>query len=111
MSIIYHWEYPSIDVMYSLGDLKNVVSTVHWVLVATEDEFKSSVYGSIGVPSPTPEHFISYEDLTEEEVNLWVVGALGGQEEVEKMMDSLAAQIEQQKNPKGGRMALPWSQS
>jgi hypothetical protein len=108
MTTQYKWGFPALDVTYSVGDLQNVVSTVHWTLTATEDQYTASVYGSAGVGSPTPEAFVSYEDLTEEEVIAWTTEALGGEEQVQAMMDSLAAQIEAQKAPKTGTMTPPW---
>ena len=109
MTIQYKWGFPALDVTYSVGDLQNVVSTVHWTLTATEDQYTASVYGSAGVGSPTPEAFVSYEDLTEEEVISWVTTALGGEESVQTMMDGLAAQIEAQKAPQTGTMSPPWN--
>lgn len=104
----YKWAFPSLEVTYSVDDLTNVVSTVHWGLNATEDQYSARSYGSIGVGSPTPEAFITYEDLTEEEVISWVTTALGGEERVQALKDSLAAQIETQKAPKTGSMSPPW---
>jgi hypothetical protein len=66
-------------------------------LTATDDQYSASSYGSVGVSTPTPEVFVSYDDLTEEEVTAWVVNALGVNEPVQFMKDGLAAQIETKK--------------
>jgi hypothetical protein len=109
MTIQYTWQFPALDVTYSVDELQNVVTAVHWRLTAIEDQHSATTYGSVGVGTPTPEAFISYEDLTEEEVISWVTTALGGEESVQTKMDELAAQIETQKAPKTGTMSPPWT--
>jgi hypothetical protein len=109
MTIQYAWQFPALDVTYSDGELQNVVTAVHWRLTATEDQHSASTYGSVGVGTPTPEAFVSYEDLTEEEVISWVTTALGGEDSVQAMKDGLASQIETQKAPKTGTMTPPWT--
>jgi len=103
----YTWQFPALDVKYSEGELQNVVTTVHWVLVATEDEHTASVYGSIGVPEPTPEQFVSYDDLTQEEVQSWVEDEMG-EEQVQAHKDNLANQIATLKAPVTGTLTPPW---
>lgn len=107
-TIEYKWVFPTLEVTYSVGDLANVVTAVHWTLTATDGQYSERSYGSVGVGTPTPEAFVSYEDLTEEEVISWVTTALGGEEAVQAMKDGLAAQIETQKAPKSGSMTPPW---
>jgi hypothetical protein len=108
MAIEYKWQFPSLEVTYAVGELENVVTVVHWRLNATEGQHSASTYGSVGVGSPTPEAFVSYEDITEEEVTDWVTSALGGEEYVQVMKNSLAVQIETLKAPKTGSMTPPW---
>ena len=108
MTIKHTWAFPSLEVTYSANELQNVVTTVHWTLIATDDQYSASSYGASGVGTPTPEAFISYDDLTEEEVISWVTTALGGEEAVQQMKDNLVAQIETKKAPKSGSMTPPW---
>jgi hypothetical protein len=123
-NITYEWQFPALDVNYSVGEMKKVVTTVHWVLVATaEDGYSASVYGSIGVPEPTPEAFVSYEDLTQEEVQAWVESAMRSETEVEdsegvvttvvtdsvqELYESLARQIEVARAPLTGTLIPSW---
>ena len=108
MAIEYKWDFPSLEVTYSVGDLTNVVTAVHWRLTATEGQHSASTYGSAGVGAPTPEEFISYEDLTEEEIIGWVTNALGGEVYVQALKDNLDIQIATQKAPVSGSMSPPW---
>jgi hypothetical protein len=55
MAIEYKWQFPSLEVTFAVGELQNVVSTVHWRLTATDDQYSASSYGSVGVSTPTPE--------------------------------------------------------
>jgi hypothetical protein len=108
MAIEYKWQFPSLEVTYDVDGLENVVTVVHWRLNAADGIHNASSYGACGVGSPTPEAFVSYEDITEEEVVEWVTTALGGEDKVETMKDGLAAQIATLKAPKSGSMTPPW---
>lgn len=107
--IQYTWEFPALDVKYSAGELSNVVNTVHWRINASDGVHSASTYGSIGVPEPTPEAFVSYDDLTKEEVQSWVESALG-EEQLQAMYDGLAGQIETLKAPVTGTLTPPWTE-
>jgi hypothetical protein len=120
--IQYTWEFPALDVKYSDGEMTNVVNTVHWRLNATDGVHTVSTYGSIGVPEPTPEAFVSYDDLTKEEVQSWVESAMrtetpsvDGTEEavvvdgVQELYENLARQIAVQKAPVSGTLTPPWN--
>lgn len=107
MAISYSWAFPTLDVVYSEDGFSNVVKTVHWIHTATEDNHSAYAYGTIGLAGPE-QPFTSYEDLTPEIVEGWVVSAMG-QDKVDEMETSLAAQIEALKNPTGGQMPPPWS--
>lgn len=130
MSIVYEWQFPALDVKYSVGEMKNVVTTIHWVLNATsEDGYFASVYGTISVPEPTPEVFVSYEDLTKKEVQTWVESAMRESsiqselvseenddyveetpsDPIQNLRDNLAKQIEAARTPVTGTLNPPWT--
>lgn len=91
----YTWIISAMDVKLSEGELKNVVTNIHWRYKATEGEYSAEVYGTCPVSEPTPEAFVSYEDLTKEEVEAWLEASL----DVESLKEGLDAQIESQKTP------------
>jgi hypothetical protein len=62
------------------------------------------VYGTCPVGDPTPEQFVSYEDLTKEEVEAWLEESL----DVESIDSGLAANIELQKNPIDATLPPPF---
>lgn len=107
MAISYAWSFPTFEVVYSEDGFTNVVKTVNWLYTAVDGNYSTYAYGSVGLPGPG-QPFTSYNDLTPEIVEGWVVSAIG-QDKVDAMEVSLAAQIEALKNPTGGQMPPPWS--
>ena len=77
------------------------VTTVHYNVSAVDGEFTASTYGTVGYTEEGA--FTPYSQLTEAVVVGWVQDSLG-QATVE---ESLAAQIEAQKNPVS-ESGLPW---
>jgi hypothetical protein len=78
------------------------VTTVHYNVSAIDGEFTASTYGTVGYTEEGA--FTPYSQLTEAVVVGWVQDSLG-QDTVE---ESLAAQIEAQKNPVQ-ETGLPWA--
>jgi hypothetical protein len=76
------------------------VTTAHWTVSATDEDFSASSYGSCGFDG---ELITPYEDLTKEQVLEWVWEKVN-KEETEA---SLASQIEGQKNPVTAS-GIPW---
>jgi hypothetical protein len=71
------------------------VTTAHWTCSDVDGEFSGSAYGAIGLEGvvTTP-----YEDITEEQAIGWVKSAMG-EETVAATEESVATQIEAQRNP------------
>ena len=117
MAISYSWSFSALDV--ELGpdadDHTDVVYTVHWRYSATDEEDPPHTASSIGTSSVTWEEgdpWIAYGDLTQSDVQGWVVENLGD-ETIEGMESSLAAQIAEEVTPthesmRGGE--LPWNE-
>lgn len=82
--ITYKWNFPAFDCRVDEDGLTDVVTTVHWIYTGTnEDGINANVYGAQAVPSPSPEAFVPYPDLTEAEVIGWM----------EETMDAGALQL------------------
>lgn len=101
----YNWIVSAMDVKLSEGEMKDVVYNIHWRRNATEGEYSAEVYGTCPVGEPTPEQFVSYEDLTKEEVESWLEANL----DVESIDAGLASQIESQKNPVDATLPPPFN--
>lgn len=101
----YNWIISAMDVKLSEEQMKDVVTLVHWRRVAIDGEFSAESYGTCPVGSPTPEEFVSYEDLTKEEVESWLEAGL----DVAEIDANLAAQIELKKNPIDAQLPPPFN--
>ena len=77
------------------------VTTAHWTVTATDGDFSASAYGTCGFDG---ELTTPYENLTEAQVLEWVWANGVDKAATEQ---SLAAQIEAQKNPVSAT-GLPW---
>ena len=86
------WKIEQMDRQTSNG----LVTTVHWRANATEDSYSATSYGSVGLTAG--QSLIPFADLTKEVVIGWVKDKLG-EEQVTAVEESLAAQIEAQKEP------------
>lgn len=103
----YAWVLGPLDVKLAKEGLANVVYNVNWRLVGTDGDYSAIVYGSCGVPAPSPDAFTPYDQLTEAQVQSWVEEVLGA-EQVAAYKDGIASQIERQKNPVDASLQPPW---
>jgi hypothetical protein len=94
--IIYTWIFSAFDCRIDEDGMEDVVTTVHWRYKGTdEDNITAEIYGAQSVPSPTPEAFTPYPDLSEEQVIGWMEETM----DVEAMDLNIAQQIELIKHP------------
>jgi propanediol dehydratase small subunit len=98
--IQYQWSVVTMD--YKTSD--KFVVTVHYNVSATEGEYTASTYGTVGYTQEEGADYIPYENLTPEIVVGWVQNSLGK----DTVEESLAGQIESQKNPVQ-ESGLPWA--
>jgi hypothetical protein len=107
----YTWAFPHLEVAPSENGLSNVVKTVHWRMIATQDGYSAEAYGSVSLSSPDPDAFTAFDGLTKATVQGWVESTLSVQDTdaITKMQDALVAQIDRQKSPPIVTMSAPWS--
>jgi len=102
MAIKYIWQIDNLEVTKSLAGKTDVISTVHWRIIATDDEFTASEYGTIGLNEPD-ETFEKFQEVTLDTVINWVKVKLFAGEEGDQTEDDvekrLAEQIADQKSP------------
>ena len=108
MSLVYTWQFASLDVVFDKDGMQDVVQTIHWILKAQDGDYVSSCYGTVGVGKPDSQSFTPYQQLTEAEVQAWTEQAMG-QERVDQYKTDLAGKIEEQKAPKRGPLPMPWA--
>jgi hypothetical protein len=94
--ITYTWNFTAFDCKVQEEEMEKVVTTVHWRYKGIdENDVTAEIYGAQSVGEPTPDTFIPYPDLTEEQVIGWMEGVL----DVEEMQDNIANQIDLIANP------------
>jgi hypothetical protein len=93
--INYNFEKPILEVKLIDGDLKNVITTVHYRYTGTDENgISADVYGAKGLNAPDPQNFTEFEDLDNETICDW----LGL--DIESMEANIANQIDLKVNPK-----------
>ena len=105
--INYSWTISSLETAPVDGELNDVVKIVHWRYKGVDGDYSAEVYSSYACPSPSETDFTAYPDLTEADVVSWLEAGI----DVEAMQESIASQIEDQKNPKIVSKPLPWAEN
>lgn len=108
MAITNTWTIVQMDAYPEYDGEANVVFTVHWTLVGTDNTYSGSVYGSVGVNLNEGATFTPYADLTEAQVIGWVQDALG-EEAIIEYEANVAQQISNQIDPPVVTPSLPWN--
>lgn len=108
--ITYNWNFNPLDCYPTQSGCTNVVFNVHWQLHATIGSYHASSIGTQMVGPIDPGSFVSYELLTKEQVQGWVINAMETQNlgSVSALYSSLMNQIENQINPPVVSMPSPW---
>ena len=100
MAINYEWNVSTVDTYPTKDSKSDVVHSVHWKLIATDDTNKdsdgnnwsTSIYGTQAVDTSDLSDFTAFADLTASDVQGWVEAALGA-DEVTAMKANLDATI------------------
>jgi hypothetical protein len=97
MEIIYTWEITAMEVILNQDGLSNVVSNIDWRLIATvaDKPYTSLHWAKQYVSSPNADTFTNYEELTKEQVIIWLESIL----DVSQLKENLEEQIKLQANP------------
>jgi hypothetical protein len=97
MANTYNWKINALDAKIQDGDNDNVIYTVHWSFMATDEtgDYSASSIGTMGVEYNPEEPFIEYADLTKEDVVGWLEAGL----DVDSMKENLSDQISKLENP------------
>jgi len=97
----YQWNVVQMDRLASDG----FVVTVHYTVSATDGDYSASTYGAVNYTQEKTK-IIPFNSLTPEIVIGWLKDSL----DQETLEESLAAQIQDQKNPVV-ESGLPWAQA
>ena len=107
MANTYSWRINALDAKIHENDLDNVIYTIHWSFIGQDDSdepVSASSIGTLGVQYNPENPFISYDDLTKEDVVGWLEEGL----DVDSMKENLDKQIELKKNPVDETLRPDW---
>lgn len=106
MANTYKLNIVKLDVKVLDNGLSDVVYVVHWKYTATtqDEEFTSTMSGVANIPSPDPENFIPFENLTQSQVEDWVESAV----DLEKFKNTLDNIILEKQTPTTELKDVPW---
>jgi hypothetical protein len=110
MDIKYTWSIQSIHVIPSLSDgYNNIVKKIYWSLNAINEQFVSDFLTGVATVDifSDKSNFISYSDLTEEQIISWVHEILG-EEEINNMKKILEDRIQSTLDHPTVMFPLPW---
>jgi hypothetical protein len=109
MPTTYTWEIAQLDCYPAHKGAKNVVFNIHWRRFVSDESGRSaSAYGTQTITSEPHQSFISFEDLTKSQIELWLVSAMGAHR-VADVDASLNDEIEAQASPSVITLPAPWS--
>ena len=109
MTISYQWSVNSMTAYPKYAELTDVVFQVAWVLSATDGTYNSAAYGSVDVTYVPGTVYTPYDQLTLDQVNGWVAGALGPDGIAKAQADCDAAIAAQQDTNLPVTPPLPWN--
>jgi hypothetical protein len=107
--ITYNWAVNSMTAYPEAEGETNVVFSISWVLSATDGTYNSAAYSSVDVTYVAGTPFVSYDQLTLDQVNGWVATALGPEGIAKAQADCDAAIAAQQDTNLPVTPPLPWN--
>lgn len=111
MAATYFWTINPLEAYPTASGETDVVFTAHWQLHATETvgetTYTAQSIGTQGLTYTSGSAFTPFEELTLEQVQGWVEGAMG-EEQVNNMKAGLAQNIANQINPPVVTLQSPW---
>lgn len=108
MAAEYKWFITQLECYPKYEGYDDVVFNIHWRRQAVDNTHISSVYGSQIVTLDPAAPFTPFADVTEAQVENWLVSALGN-ERIAELDDTLVKQLANQISPTSHQPPLPWA--
>ena len=112
MANTYTWKINALDVHPTENNLSNVVYNVHWGMTATSDQtdsggnaYTTNVIGTQIVSAPTPDQFVDFDSLTEDDVISWLEAS---DMDIEEIKAGLDLSIQDLITPTSETKNVPW---
>ena len=108
MAIEYTWTISQLDCHSEAENQMNVVFMAYWSVKATDGKFVVVRRGAVPIAYDSDAPFISYEELTQNQIIDWVKVVLEEQE-LANIKKDLAENIANLSKPSGMATPLPWA--
>lgn len=112
MANTYAWTINALDVHPTENNLSNVVYNIHWGMTATSDQtdsegnlYTTNAIGTQIVSAPTPDQFVDFNSLTEDDVISWLEASDMNIEEIKAGLDN---SIQNLITPTSVTKNVPW---
>ena len=108
MSSTITWKIDALDCRAAVGELQNVVSTIHWRANAQDDAtgITASIYSTAGVTFDPEAAFVDFTSLTEQQVLDWLWNSGVDKDQTEQ---NLQSQLDALITPAIVTPSLPWA--
>lgn len=109
--ITYKWKIQKLEYYTHKNGYDQVVHCIHWVLIGTDED--NHTYATFGAQTLNnidldPNKYVAFEDLTEEQVILWLEESLG-QDRIRESQNTIETQIHNMINPPNVLADPPWN--
>jgi hypothetical protein len=111
MANTYAWTINKLDVRPAQDSLSDVVYNIHWTYIATSDQldgegnpYKVELIGTSPVGEPDVDNFTNFNDLTQAQVEEWLVA----DQSVANIQEAADNQLEQIITPVSIAKDIPW---
>jgi hypothetical protein len=109
MTIQINWTIDAMEVVPNLLGETNVVINVHYRVLATDENYITSLYGVEKVEEyQEGQPFIPYEEITQEMAVTWVKDSLGT-DKVTEIESTVTENLNALKSPSTTSLSLPWN--
>ena len=110
MATEFTWSIPTLEYFPSKDGFNDVVHIIHWVLVGTDGDLSSSVYGTqnLNTDDLNPDKYVAYDNLTFETVVSWLEESLGV-DRINELHTIVQQNIDNMKNPPNVVTPPPWA--
>lgn len=102
-STTFTWTINTLERLTATGEIQ----TIHYSVDASDDQYRSGAYGSIGLDPADPADMVPYADVTQEQCIEWLKAKLG-EEAVTNVETALQGQLDEQRSPSKAQ-GVPWA--
>lgn len=103
----FNWTISAVERILDLDGLTDVIKTVHWRYRGTDENgVTAETYGATAVGNPNPQDFTPFDEVTSDDVIVWLENIMSAVPEVEEGVEPEPTQLEKMKANIEAQIAL-----